>query len=361
MNYSWTDKQINQAVKRLQSNHGNSEEWLVVKDIRSGNKPDDSGNSPDAQDWRNLMSELVKIGSAFDNGKPRETNEYKISVTWKKQTEMLERLKPYMMLAGLKPFFPSKLLTSPEIINLPPREAFTDYKTSVESKLGRSLTTNDWTTWVECKADRSVVFEILCCFQTTGAFKIGSYSKSLNLSKDAQNILLMIAEEIACMYKAIETDYIHKFSEVEDLSEFAEELAIQTFFDLLINQTWSEFIQRCLLPKPSNPRTEYERLFNLIECLDEYNRNREINASKTELDKAKKRIKKKGSPQLIESVEELSDTNPSVLYLGYLLDNPIPAVTEMAQKWADAANKHYDPRIARDFFRKQYRRRKPDN
>ena len=101
MNHIWTEKDITQAVRRLQK-YRDCEHRLVVKHIKSGNIP--------AQDWRNLMFKLVELGHAFDNGESCKSDKYQISINWGKQAEIF------------KPFFPSALLSwlDPGIIELPP-------------------------------------------------------------------------------------------------------------------------------------------------------------------------------------------------------------------------------------------------
>jgi hypothetical protein len=89
MNHIWTDKEINNAVKRLQK-YRSCKHGLVVKHIKSGNIS--------AQDWRNLMFMLVERGHAFDNGENHETDNYQISINWDKQNKIF---KPFFGVAEL--------------------------------------------------------------------------------------------------------------------------------------------------------------------------------------------------------------------------------------------------------------------
>ena len=102
MNYSWTDKQINQTVKRLQNKCQSPRDLFGVADIKLENKLDDSRNVPNDRDWRNLMFELVAREYAFDNGKNPETAEYKISLNWAfNLIEVYQRYIPSEELLGL--------------------------------------------------------------------------------------------------------------------------------------------------------------------------------------------------------------------------------------------------------------------
>jgi hypothetical protein len=59
MDYIWTEKEINKAVKRLQEKFQNLEEWLSSRDIRSNGKIN-------ASDYRKLMTKLVELEHAFN-------------------------------------------------------------------------------------------------------------------------------------------------------------------------------------------------------------------------------------------------------------------------------------------------------
>ncbi|WP_310422885.1 hypothetical protein [Chamaesiphon sp. VAR_48_metabat_135_sub] len=370
MDYIWTDKEIDRTVIRLQK-FQDSEEWLSSRNIRSGNKPK-------APDYRKLMAKLVELEHAFDNEEDCESDTYRISINWEKKDEMLASLK------ASKLFFSPALLCQPDIINLPPREAFRERQHDVERLLGRQINLVDRTNWVETKSDWSAVYEILCNFQTTGKFTVGTYGESLNLGKEKKKWLLLIAEEVACMYKAIECGCTYKeiqvkhvsqssFIKFQHLEEPAEAVANEYFLELLTDKSWNDFIIRCLHPGSSSPRAEHEHFGTFIKSwqqLEELLSNPvtgdgseayeyELKDANEDFWRASRLIRKKLPLRLMDfGAKRVSEPAPQPTFLNRLLASSIPEVVEKAQMWADARQQVEHLKITQGYLRRHAEQRR---
>jgi hypothetical protein len=366
MDYIWSDKEIEKTVKRLRKKFQDSEECISSRDIRSNGKIETS-------DYRKLMAKLVELGHAFDNEENCESDTYRISVNWKKKEEILAALK------ASKLFFPPSLLDLPEITDLPPIEAFGKYSSDVERILGRPLNQNDWKIWLECKYDWLTVCEALRGFQTTGELKIVKYDEKFELDKDKKKHLLLIANEIICMYKALECACIHGEIKVKDNdanfvklehSEYPIETAVSDLFvDLITDKSWDNFIVRCLHGGSYNPRAETDHIRELIKChqkieelldkpVTDDSHEREVyehdwKEAAEEVSRADRLLKKNHSDRLLNFVKGISseDYNPGVFLVNRLRASSIPEVAEAARKWADARVIHGHLKITQKFLR----------
>lgn len=216
-----------------------------------------------------------------------------------------------------------------------------------------------------------VVYKILCGFQTTGKFEIGTYPESLSLGKVDKKYLILKAKEVAYMYKALECGCIYKCIGIEHSEKSDEAVAIELFIELLNFKARSQFIIYCLHPGSSNPRAEPDHIRNLRESytkgielfskpvpdgghdLEVYNH--ESKEISEDFLKAHDLMNKNIPPRLLDFVAkiELAPTSPTV-YLRRLLDSSIPEVVEKAQKWADVALSGEDLKITQTAIRRRY-------
>jgi hypothetical protein len=183
-NYIWTENQIQAAIKKGKKR--SQEDWLRTNIFRIGNKRDSDDNKADSSDLRMLMSLLVEREFAFDNGVDITGEDYKISFNWAEKDRLTKKLE-------IPRFFSPGLFAWSGLSQLPPEEYLMFCQNDQKRKTAHSIVRFRW----------GVIVSTLRVLDDTGKLGLDP-SLEEHLDKDDKEMILGIAEEVACMYKAFE-------------------------------------------------------------------------------------------------------------------------------------------------------------
>jgi hypothetical protein len=342
-NYLWTEKQIMQGINRVRAKK-DADGWLGTEVFRTPTK-DVQGKKADNSDYRLLMKEIVERDEAFDNKKTPDSAKYRISGNWDLRDRLLADSKP------LKHFSPG-VLADPTMGNLPILSAFDQlHKPKIEAMLGRPLTAQDQYIWVEAKSDWTIIYEALCNYQSTSKFKVGSYANSLG---ERKKWLIKKAEEVACIYKALEvgfdeikkTTYCPNFYVPQYFLHCSYDSHEELFLAILRRQATCDFIIRCLHPGSLTPLADSRKIATIdnffpvvAQLFRPASKNENwyvIQDQVTDLRRASRSLMK----AMPERLQDLATAFAGEMYFhrGLLQYSDNPEVLNAIQKWAEASN-----------------------
>lgn len=183
-NYVWTEEQIQAAIER--GKRKSQEDWLGTSVFRIGKKRDSDNNKADSSDLRRLMSLLVERRIAFDNDVPISAGEYKISFNWDEKDRLTKQFE-------IPRFFSPGLFSWSGLSQLPPDEDLIFFQNDQNRKTAHSIIRLKW----------DLILLTLEVLDNTGELSLDPSIEEY-VDKDAKEMILGIAEEVACMYKAFE-------------------------------------------------------------------------------------------------------------------------------------------------------------
>jgi hypothetical protein len=232
-NYIWTEKQIEKVSSKCKGETG----WLNSSRFRYFHR------NATAQDCRNLMKILVDRSDAFDNRVSSTSNKYRISFDWEnKEKFLLDCESP-------QHFVPAKLLFTPIMVNLPPKDVFESEVIAAEIKdlVGRPLTNSDIRLWLQVKSDWGRVWELLYNQKFSGVLvmekRVRSRTKTFEekLKKDRDNIIIALTKELTCMYSTLKLGWNEVLDKAPDINPNCDEYFTLTVRLLSI----VDFVSRC--------------------------------------------------------------------------------------------------------------------
>jgi hypothetical protein len=337
-NYIWTEKQIRQGIGRAENKKDVS--WLGVEVFRTPTR-DSQGNQADKSDYRQLMKIIVKRGKAFDNEKNPDSSEYKISCKWDLKNQLLADSKP-------QKYFSPEVLANSIMGDLPNRPSLA----TVQKILGRPLTIQDQTIWIETKADWTIIYEALCSYQSNGKFKVGAYGNSLG---DRMKWLMRRAEEVSCMYRVLKMGFLEiaqttccpYFEVPQYFLKFAYSSYDELFLAILSRQANFDFICRCLHPGSLTPLADSRHTaiidnFSPVvsQLLQPVSENEDWSYIEQQVDnfRTASRLLKKSIPQRLQDLAYVVGPELS-FYRNLLRNSQNPKILEAIQRWDEASSR----------------------
>lgn len=240
--YQFTDKQINNFVKRCMDKKG----WLNTRDVRSGNMP--------AVELRQLMKVAVDLGCAFDNSLSPESERYEICFNLEEKDRLLEEIEKsnnYFLLDDL-------LLSAQVMFCLPP----------MNSNFTSTKKTNELISWLEHKILWLDIYQALCRYQNREKIENFGFcflcepyfqGSPKYYDKNRKEFISLMTNKFVAMYKAVKIGW----QEIKTIYPFA------TYNDLFIaillahSVSW---LQQSLLKKAvkSGYRTNARKLEKVL-------------------------------------------------------------------------------------------------